>query len=295
MLLDEVKKLSNLDIALYWIRERLKIQKKRERGLPFPWTDDLILQTYRFCCVRRMDDRVSQWLFDNWYKPYYNHPNSLLACMVARHFNYVPSLEEIGYPDMDPYHYLDHAQEILQARKEQGKSTFNSAYIITGITEKGVKAEWDKITTVLHSTIKNVLDRRPQLNYSHMEEWVSTLAEYPRIGTFTAGQIVADLRWAVDGEWLDRNRWAPQGPGSTRGLCRIFNKTINPKGLNKKQFMELFTQFCVIARKRLGPLLSNLESMDLQNALCETDKYIRVLHDEGRPKRVFRPDGYKDD
>ena len=68
---------------LYWIKERESIRKKKEAGNPKPWTDDPILQNYRFCNVRRMDDTVSQWLLKNWYEPYFDHPNMLSAAGLS--------------------------------------------------------------------------------------------------------------------------------------------------------------------------------------------------------------------
>src|ERR1044072_865418 len=50
---------------IFWARERENIRKKKAAGLPPPWTENPILQTYRFCNVRRRDDRVSQWLIGN--------------------------------------------------------------------------------------------------------------------------------------------------------------------------------------------------------------------------------------
>ena len=40
--------------------EREKIRKKREQGLPQPWTDDEILRSARFLNVFREDDRGSK-------------------------------------------------------------------------------------------------------------------------------------------------------------------------------------------------------------------------------------------
>src|ERR1700676_1496787 len=54
-----------LDTLRYFVKERESIRLKREQGLPPPWTDDPILSKFRFCNVRRSDDRVSRWLIQN--------------------------------------------------------------------------------------------------------------------------------------------------------------------------------------------------------------------------------------
>jgi len=80
MKIEQVKKLDVQERWLYWIKEREKIRLAKDAGDSKPWTDDVILQSYRFCNVRRMDDKVSQWLLNNWYKPYRGHPHMLKAC-----------------------------------------------------------------------------------------------------------------------------------------------------------------------------------------------------------------------
>ena len=47
------------DRLVYYINERESIRKLREAGYPKPWTQDKILQTYRFCNVNREDDTVT--------------------------------------------------------------------------------------------------------------------------------------------------------------------------------------------------------------------------------------------
>ena len=98
MKIEAVKKLSVSSRLLYWIQEREKVRQLKEAGAPKPWTDDEVLQRYRFCNVRRMDDKVSRWLFENWYQPNFDHPNMLLACALARFINLPASLEVIGFP-----------------------------------------------------------------------------------------------------------------------------------------------------------------------------------------------------
>src|SRR5262245_39207311 len=51
----------------YWISEREAVRQRKEAGNSKPWTADPLLQGFRWCNVRRMDDRVSKWLEDNWY------------------------------------------------------------------------------------------------------------------------------------------------------------------------------------------------------------------------------------
>jgi hypothetical protein len=96
---DEIKQLSPLERMAYWIEEREAIRLKREAGESKPWTQDPILLGYRFCNVRRMDDRVSRWLLENWYQPYLDHPSMLVNVALARFINNPPILQEIGFQE----------------------------------------------------------------------------------------------------------------------------------------------------------------------------------------------------
>ena len=52
---------------LYWYfaYERQNIFWKKLKGEEPPWTDDPILQEYKFCNSYRVNDRVSQYLLKN--------------------------------------------------------------------------------------------------------------------------------------------------------------------------------------------------------------------------------------
>jgi hypothetical protein len=49
---------------LYWYfaSERQRAFERRVAGMPWPWTDDPIIQIFKFCNVFRAADRVSQYM-----------------------------------------------------------------------------------------------------------------------------------------------------------------------------------------------------------------------------------------
>ena len=137
MLIGDVKTLPAGERLLYWVRERESLRLKKESGASRPWTDDDILSTYRFCNVRRADDRVSRWLRDHWYTPHHGHPNALLACALARWVNLPDSLGAVGFPERwDPARV---AGTLKRVRGESGQ-VFNSAYVIAA-GGKGVRQD----------------------------------------------------------------------------------------------------------------------------------------------------------
>ncbi|MFK5283986.1 nucleotide kinase domain-containing protein, partial [Lacticaseibacillus paracasei] len=67
-----------------FIQERHDIYKRKQAGLPKPWTSDSILQKYRFCNVYRELDTQTKWLSENWGHIYRNDPDYWFACVVYR-------------------------------------------------------------------------------------------------------------------------------------------------------------------------------------------------------------------
>jgi hypothetical protein len=288
--ISDVKKMDALDRLVYWITQREWIRVQKSSGSPPPWTDDQILSTYRFCNVRRMDDKVSQWLWKNWYNPHRNHPNMLAAVALARFINLPSSLE-----GLEPYIFRkgpvswENMKVKLRAMKGQGQTIFNGAYMVRGNTTKSP----DKIGTVIDEYIGALLDLNQGnlagvINPRSMEETHSRIVPAYGFGSFMAGQIVADLRWAIDGAWLDKKEWAPLGPGSQRGLNRLYGfsaKCSQTQG----EFRGMLDETIDTLSQKVPKLISTrLEAMDYQNCLCEYDKYCRALEGEGKPKQLYR-------
>jgi hypothetical protein len=275
MRIAEVAKLTPQERFLYWIRERHDIYLRRKAKQPKPWTDDEILRSWKFCNVVRAWDLVSQWLLNNWYKPFKDHPNALVACSLARQLNNSESLGAIGFPERwEPRK----VERILKQRAAEGKKNFSGAYMITG-TLGGTKVEqivW-KVVDQLHKG-GVVVDA------SSMENTAASLLTFNGFGHFIAGQVVADLRWALGGTWKDKDTWAPIGPGSRRGINRLHERPAE-SNLIKREFEEEFSVFL----RKFRPLIDipAMEAIDYQNCLCEWDKYERTLHGEGHPKQKY--------
>lgn len=275
---EEWKRLPPFERLVEWIRERERIRVKRSFREPPPWTDNEALRTYRFCNVRRMDDKVSQWLLTNWYRPNRNHPNVVVAAALARHFNLPHVLQAIGFPKVwEP----ERIKTVVRELKVSGKTVFNSAYMVRGIEST------DKTEMVVDWVCQPLVGNPPAINGNSMEASVAALLPYWGFSSFMAGQVVADLRWAMSGSWSDRNDWAPIGPGSKRGMNRLHERP-KDKPLDQGQFLEELRELRPKLIERLPNETKRLEAMDFQNCLCEFDKMERVLSGEGKPKNLYR-------
>ena len=278
MKIKETAKLSPMNRLIYWIKERESIRLKKEAGEPKPYTDDEILQRYRFCNVRRMDDKVSRWLYDNWYLPNYDHPSILVAATLARQLNNICSLASVGFP----YKWNPKAVEsVLNNRVKKGLKNFGSAYMITG-TLGGTK-----IQQVVHKVVTPLVLNGPEIDRSSMENTATSLLPYAGFSHFIAGQVVADLRWAMKGSWLDRMTWASIGPGSRRGINILLGRPMDQL-MKQSEFTEYFLVVMEgLKRKLPSGITKRLEAHDYQNCLCEFFKYTKTLLGLGRPKQLY--------
>jgi hypothetical protein len=229
-----------------------------------------------------MDDTVSKWLLENWYKPNFNHPNMLLACVMARLFNLPEALEEVGFPKRwDP----EKTAQILMDRKQLGLNNFNAAYMITMGGQKGK----DKAKTYINKLLIPV-SQLPAVSGSRAVSLMGlacSLTPLWGVSGFMSGQVVADVRWAIKGLWKDRLTWAAVGPGSSRGMCRLLGKPVR-HDVRQEVFEERFTSVRELVSKSLPKIFQRLEAIDIQGCLCEFDKYERVLWKQGRPKRKYQ-------
>jgi hypothetical protein len=285
-----------LDMLHYWIVERDAIRAARAAGKPRPWTVDPVLRDNRFCNVRRMDDKVSDWLLRNWYQPHAFDANTrtlVIAATLARHLNWIPTLEYVGFPAK--WSRSGMANKLHKLQRRDGR-VFTGAYIING-GGKGV----DKIDAVcdrVHAVGSLPAVARPcfgpRTRYSFMQELHMTLMQVHGLGSFMAGQIVADLRYTnVLNYATDALTWAPRGPGSTRGLRRLLGFAADElnRPFKDEEFLthlRALWQWC-IDNPHVNAVFSarGCELMDLQNCLCEFDKYVRIRTGEGRARNRY--------
>ena len=117
------------------MRERETIRtKKEELHLPAPWTSDSIPGAYRFCNVRREDDRVTRWVQDHVRAPFVDHPLLWLMICICRQINWPATLKElIETEGAWPSHVSftpRRVGEVLNARQKRGEKIYTGAYII---------------------------------------------------------------------------------------------------------------------------------------------------------------------
>ena len=92
----------NYEPLFYWIKEREFIRLRKAHGDRPPWTADTILATYRFCNLRREDDRVTIWIRENIRERFAGHPLLWLMLSMARQIDWPDTLAELIVADAWP-------------------------------------------------------------------------------------------------------------------------------------------------------------------------------------------------
>jgi hypothetical protein len=279
----------NTEQLLYWIKEREAIRILRATGAPPPWTDDPILREWSFCNVRRQHDRVSRWIMNNWVLPHDLDPDLWFAMVVARFVNWPDTLEELGYPvPYDPERFL----AVMAARAARGATCFGPAYNISNGGKSTPKPQHlvQQVFAPLWSPLaRNRLRPRDD---DTLLTFYGRLKQMPGFASFMAGQVVADLKWVFP--LLGRKDWfsfVVPGNGSRRGLNRVLGRPVGAPWQNDDSWCAAFRQLHEAIEPELERIgFRGLHAQDLQNCLCELDKFERVRLGEGKPKRRFKPE-----
>jgi hypothetical protein len=276
MNLQAVRKLDPLHRLAYWITEREHIRRVRQLGASKPWTDDPILQSYRFCNVQREHDKVTLWIASHWRAPLAIMPEVCWFYMLmARLFN-LPSTLAVLPVDAD--WSVTKTRRCLRRLRRTGNTVFNGAYIVS---TNGVAM--DKIEYVLRRVLVPAWERRATITPQPgdtLAAFAKRLLTLNGVSGFMAGQVIADTKYTpVLLNAADWYTWAASGPGSRRGMNRLHSRPVGAAWREsdwQAKLEELRWQLPVL-----------LHAQDAQNCLCEWDKYERMLWGQGKPKRKY--------
>lgn len=277
-----------------FIRAREAVRVARETGKTKPWTRDPILQRYRFCNVRREDDTVTRWIADNWREPYRNEDLWFMMA-VARWVNWPDTLEEIAGPVLglgtrQPLTFnADAFARILHNRSARGEKVWTGAYMIG--TQGNAK---DKPAFIAEDVLLPLWLRRAELRPrkgDSLESFAQRVVAVKNQGRFMVGQMIADAKYAD--KYLraarDWDTWAISGPGSRRGLNRVLGREVDAAWTEaawREAFAPVFEKTTNVLPEE--PWIDGLHAQDVQNCLCEFDKYERVRLGQGRPRATYR-------
>lgn len=283
---EQLKSMSPMERLIYWIKERQSIYVKKEAKERKPWTDCKILQSYRFCNVYREQDTVTKWISDHWRKPYAGHEDLWFAMAVARWVNWPDTLEAIMIENVlpwDPKAFISTLKEL----SSQGEKVWTGAYMIG--TQGNAK---DKPLFIAEDVLTPLWNNREKLRpqpTDTLHQFAQRIIAVKNQGKFMVGQIVADIKYDKLCPLFKAKDWhtfAVSGPGSRRGMNRLLGKPLDGNWNEAIWHSHLMTTRNYINMQIKG-IQPALHAQDCQSALCEFDKFERVLWGQGKPRSKY--------
>lgn len=270
------------DYYWYFASERHAAFERRVAGTPAPWTDDSILQTFKFCNVYRAADRVSQYMIRD--VCYHNEPCSpedrLFQIVAFRTFSKIETWRSVHaflgrYPTLDDLGDGSFSKALDHARQENG-GLYTGAFILcaTDAYGQGLK-HLNHIELFRHMFLIDPLGTR-LLEARSLREVYDLLHTYPLMGDFMSYQTTIDLNYS-DLINFSENEFTQAGPGALRGVKKCFEDLGDYKPADvilwmvenqEKEMARLGLQFN-------GLWGRPLHAIDCQGLFCETDKYCR--------------------
>lgn len=265
----------------YWITEREKVRVAKELGLPKPWSEDTTFQNTYFCNVRREDDVTTKGI-RGMYSQDFDDPMFIYNIVFARMINYLPTLEWIGWI---PQHHPNSLVDSLNERVRSAGKLWGNAYVVTthGIAMPKVQYLCENVLGGVERASKaiNAAAYTGTLAATH-----AALMQVEGLGSFMAAQIVADLKNTPYHHCADAKDWwtfAAPGPGSIKGMNWFFERPLTT-GYSHIIFSKCLKIIRDYIEEKGIPKICN---QDLQNCLCEFDKFMRVSTGVGRSKRRY--------
>jgi alpha-glutamyl/putrescinyl thymine pyrophosphorylase clade 1 len=276
-----------------FMQERHRIYERRAAGDPKPWTQDPILQRFKFTNVYRELDRVTIWIRENIREPFAYNPNLWLMLCIARRINWPDTLAELiadkkgAWPvkTLNP----ERLTTVLDARTARKEQVYTGAYMITA-TSTSVGQTKSRATA--YNNVGELWNKRkvivPKLSGTCQGAFEAICGSGFAWGPFMTAQVIVDMkftRYLRDAP--DFWTWAHSGPGSRRGLNRVLGRDKNAPWREEDWRAGMSKVYAALAPLIEKAKMPRLSMSDCQNVLCEFDKYERVRLGEGRPRSLY--------
>jgi len=280
------------DIFWYFASERQNIWYKKLNGEKAPYTEDKILQEYKFCNAYRVLDRVSQYMLKNviYNRKEYSDKDMLFRIILFKIFNKEDTWqflkEKLGDITLNNFSFEKY-NELLNNMRELGMKIYNDAYISCANKAYGYDLKHQNHLALIEDMFfKSNIYEKIKSTIS-MEEVFNILKSYPLIGDFMAYQLATDINYSNITNF-DESTFTIPGPGAKRGIKKCFEDLEGSSyedvikymyNNQEKEFKRLGLDFKYLGGRKL-------QLIDIQNLFCETDKYLREKRPELKTNRV---------
>jgi len=265
---------------MYWqfAFKRQEIFHKRVAGEQSPWTEDVILQTYRFTNVYRAADRVSQFLIRHViYDGERSAEEVFFRTILFKLFNRIETWtllqDRLGPLSWKAFRF-ERYDTVLEGALRAGQSVYSSAYIMPN-PPFGARRKHANHLLLLSQMMKAGVPAKIVAAKSLREVFV-ILRSFPSIGDFLAFQYAVDLNYSVLTSFTEMD-FVVAGPGARSGIRKAF---VGPVALSDEEVIREITEAADREFEERGfPFRTlwgrPLQLVDCQNLFCEIDKYTR--------------------
>lgn len=287
--------------------ERQKAFFKKIENAAYPWTDDPIIQQYRFTNVYRVTDRVSQYLLQNiiYTHESYSAEDLVFRILLFKIFNKIETWElleaklgTISYSEFD----FDTYDSILQGAIDQKEKIYSAAYIMpSGKSSFGFDRKHRNNLALIDQMMREGITLKIAQAKS-LKDIYTFLLSFPSLGSFLAFQYAIDINYSELCDFSEMS-FVVAGPGAKSGIEKCFGIGVR----DYEYYIRYVAEHQAEEFEKRGLRFRNLfgrplQLIDCQNIFCETDKYTRIacpevtsLQNRTRIKQLYKPkwEGYK--
>lgn len=267
-----------------------------------PWSDDKIINEFKFTNAYRASDRVSQYLIKNViYSKKWSVRDTVLRTLLFKFFNKIETwqLLEKAFGEISLKTFsVDAYAKVLQDAMDKKTTIYSAAYIMPS----GPKRDYEgKRKHLFHLTLLKELMQcgfvDDLLACKSMKAAYHRILQIESLGKFLAYQFVTDLNYS-DYFQFSEHEFVVPGPGALDGIRKCFVHLGDYTETDIIHFMMdcqeyQFSQLNYPFQNLWG---RDLQLIDCQNLFCEVDKYARVAHPDVlgisgrvRIKQKFKP------
>ena len=287
-----IKRQEIYDMYWYFACERQNVFYNKLNGKSMLYTDDKILQEYKFCNCYRVLDRVSQFLLKNviYNGVKYSKEDMIFRIVLFKIFNKEDTwnylMEKLKDIVLDNFSFESY-DRLLTEYKNNGNKIYNDAYISCANKAFGYEMKHQNHLALLEQMFIKDKMQNKIIDCKSMKEAFNILKEYPLIGNFMAYQLVTDINYSEVVNFRE-DEFTIAGPGAIRGIKKCFS---NLEGstyedvikymydVQESEFERLKLKFKYINGRKL-------QYIDIQNLFCELDKYLRVRRPDLKSNRI---------
>ena len=270
----------------YWrfAAERQNVYFNRLESKPKPWSQDEIINRYRFTNAYRAADRVSQYLI----KEIQYHPERstrpedvFFRTLMFKIFNKIDTWEAIEKANGKPVEVStinnDAIAKTFSERMAKGIPIYSAAYIMPS-PQFGFKRKFENHLALIEKMIEDNLPERLRQR-PNLSDVYDLLLSYSGLGPFLAFQFTIDLNYSTLLNF-EEDDFVVAGPGAIDGISKCFEnyRDLKPAEIifhvtaNQDNYLD---EYGVKLRTLFG---RKLKPIDCQNLFCEISKYARVAH-----------------